>query len=100
MSFSNAAKGADWSRSFAQDLTNQAGDNVWPITSTTFILVHKASTKPKQTAEVLKFFDWAYNDGAKQANALDYATLPASVVEQIRAAWKTSVKDSGGNALY
>ncbi|UCQ24477.1 phosphate ABC transporter substrate-binding protein PstS [Edwardsiella piscicida] len=100
VSFSNAAKGADWSASFAQDLTNQPGDNVWPITSTTFILVHKESSKPKQTAEVLKFFDWAYSKGAKQANDLDYATLPASVVEHIRTAWKSSVKDSGGNALY
>ncbi|WHP80321.1 phosphate ABC transporter substrate-binding protein PstS [Edwardsiella anguillarum] len=100
VSFSNAAKGTDWSASFAQDLTNQPGDNVWPITSTTFILVHKESSKPKQTVEVLKFFDWAYSKGAKQANDLDYATLPASVVEHIRTAWKSSVKDSGGNALY
>ncbi|MBW7980970.1 phosphate ABC transporter substrate-binding protein PstS [Enterobacillus tribolii] len=99
-SFSNAAKGADWSKTFAQDLTNQKGDNVWPITSTTFILVHKAQSKPEQGVEVLKFFDWAYKNGGKQANELDYATLPESVIEQIRAAWKTSVKDSSGKALY
>jgi phosphate transport system substrate-binding protein len=49
---------------------------------------------------VLKFFDWAYKNGGKQANDLDYATLPDSVVEQIRAAWKTNVKDSSGKALY
>ena len=84
----------------AQDLTNQKGDNAWPITSTTFILVHKASNKPEQGAEVLKFFDWAYKNGGKQANDLDYATLPDSVVEQVRAAWKTNVKDSSGKALY
>ena len=41
--FANAAKGADWSKTFAQDLTNQKGDDAWPITSTTFILVHKES---------------------------------------------------------
>ncbi len=99
-SFANAAKGADWSKSFAQDLTNQKGDDAWPIASTTFILVHKAQKRPEQGAEVLKFFDWAYKNGAKEANALDYATLPDSVVEQVRAAWKTSVKDSSGKALY
>jgi phosphate transport system substrate-binding protein len=98
--FANAAKGVDWSKSFAQDLTNQKGENAWPITSTTFILVHKATNKPEQTAEVLKFFDWAYKNGGKEANALDYATLPESVVEQVRAAWKTNVKDSSGKALY
>lgn len=99
-SFSNAAKGADWSKSFAQDLTNQKGDDVWPITSTTFILVHKEQKKPEQGAQVLKFFDWAYKDGTKEANDLDYATLPQSVVEQVRAAWKTSIKDSSGKSLY
>lgn len=99
-SFSNAAKGADWSKTFAQDLTDQKGDNVWPITSTTFILVHKEQKKPAQGAEVLKFFDWAYKTGGKQANELDYATLPKEVVEQVRAAWKTNVKDSSGKALY
>ena len=98
--FANAAKGVDWSKSFAQDLTNQKGENAWPITSTAFILVHKATNKPEQTAEVLKFFDWAYKNGGKEANALDYATLPESVVEQVRAAWKTNVKDSSGKALY
>ncbi len=99
-SFSAAAKGADWSKTVAQDLTNQKGDNVWPITSTTFILVHKEQKKPEQGAEVLKFFDWAYKTGAKQASELDYAALPAEVVEQIRAAWKTNIKDSSGKALF
>ncbi|CAI0917968.1 Phosphate-binding protein pstS precursor [Serratia entomophila] len=99
-SFSNAAKGVDWSKTFAQDLTNQKGENAWPITSTTFILVHKEQKNPAQGAEVLKFFDWAYKTGAKQANDLDYASLPNEVVEQVRAAWKTNVKDSSGKALY
>ncbi|ATA19897.1 phosphate ABC transporter substrate-binding protein (PhoT family) [Gibbsiella quercinecans] len=99
-SFSAAAKGVDWSKSFAQDLTNQPGDDAWPITSTTFILIHKEQKKPEQGAEVLKFFDWAYKSGGEQANALDYATLPNEVVEQVRAAWKTNIKDSSGKALY
>ncbi|KEA50915.1 MULTISPECIES: phosphate ABC transporter substrate-binding protein PstS [Mangrovibacter] len=99
-SFSNAAKGADWSKSFAQDLTNQKGADAWPVTSTTFILVHKEQKKPESGIEVLKFFDWAYKQGGKEATDLDYATLPDSVVEQVRAAWKTSVKDSDGKPLY
>ncbi|BDH47785.1 phosphate-binding protein PstS [Salmonella enterica subsp. enterica serovar Choleraesuis] len=99
-SFSNSAKGADWSKSFAQDLTNQKGDDVWPISSTTFILVHQKYAKAEQGSEVLKFFDWAYKNGSAEATALDYAPLPDSVVEQVRAAWKTSVKDANGKALY
>lgn len=98
-SFSSAAKGVDWSNTFAQDLTNQKGDDVWPITSTTFILVHKEQKNAANGAEVLKFFDWGYKHGAKQANELDYATLPAEVVEQVRAAWKTQIKDSSGKPI-
>ncbi|WP_192456234.1 phosphate ABC transporter substrate-binding protein PstS [Musicola keenii] len=98
--FSNAAKGVDWSKSFAQDLTNQKGADVWPITSTTFILLQKEQSKPEQGTEVLKFFDWAYNKGGDQAVALDYATLPKEVVSQVRAAWKTQIKDSSGKPLY
>ncbi|WP_421595478.1 phosphate ABC transporter substrate-binding protein PstS [Rahnella sp. PD4] len=99
-SFSAAAKGADWSKTFAQDLTNQKGDNAWPISSTTFILVYKDQQDAAKGAEVLKFFDWAYKNGTKLTTDLDYAALPASVVEQIRAAWKTNIKDSSGKALY
>ncbi|ACS87751.1 phosphate ABC transporter substrate-binding protein PstS [Musicola paradisiaca] len=100
VTFSNAAKGVDWSKSFAQDLTNQKGADVWPITSTTFILLQKEQSKPEQGTEVLKFFDWAYNKGGDQAVALDYATLPKEVVSQVRAAWKTQIKDSSGKPLY
>ncbi|EPC7976995.1 phosphate ABC transporter substrate-binding protein PstS [Yersinia enterocolitica] len=99
-SFSSAAKGVDWIKTFAQDLTNQKGDDVWPITSTTFILVHKEQKNAANGAEVLKFFDWGYTHGAKQANELDYATLPAEVVEQVRAAWKTQIKDSSGKPIF
>ncbi|SFN55033.1 phosphate transport system substrate-binding protein [Izhakiella capsodis] len=91
-SFSDAAKSADWSKSFAQDLTNQKGDNAWPISSTTFILVYKHPQDKAKTAEVLKFFDWAYKHGADATNRLDYASLPESVVKEIRAAWKANVK--------
>jgi len=99
-SFSDAAKGADWSKSFAQDLTYQKGDNAWPITSTTFILVHKDQANAEKGEAVLKFFDWAYKNGEKTTSSLDYASLPESVVEQIRAAWKANIKDSSGKALY
>lgn len=97
--FSAAAKDAKWSESFAQDLTNQTGDNAWPITSTTFILLQKTQADAAKAKEVLKFFDWAYANGDKEAVALDYAVLPANVVEEIKKAWAAELKDSSGNAL-
>jgi phosphate transport system substrate-binding protein len=48
---------------------------------------------------VLKFFDWAYKNGGKEG--MRWITRRCrKAVEQVRAAWKTNVKDSSGKALY
>ena len=101
-SFQAAAASANWSSApgFGISLTNQPGDDAWPITNPTFILVHKTAEKPEQTAEVLKFFDWAYKNGDKLATDLDYVPLPDNVVEQIRATWAKEIKDSSGTPVY
>ncbi len=54
----------------------------------------------RKKAAVLTPFNWAYDKGGKQAEALDYAILPQEVVSAVRAAWKTEVKDSQGKALF
>lgn len=99
-SFSNAAAGADWSKSFAQDLTNQKGENAWPITATTFILVHKTADDAEKTKSVLNFFNWGLTKAQAQTEALDYAVLPDSVVKTIQDSWKKEIKDKKGNTLY
>ncbi len=98
-SFSAAANGADWRKSLAQDLTNQPGDDAWPMTAATFILLHKNQSDSDKGAEILKFFDWTYDHGV-QAAELGYATLPDEVVQQVRAAWKIQVKGSDGRPLF
>jgi phosphate transport system substrate-binding protein len=101
-SFQAAAASADWSSApgFGISLTNQPGDDAWPITNPTFILVHKTADKPEQMTEVLKFFDWAYKNGDKLASDLDYVPLPDNVVEQIRATWAKDIKDGSGKAVF
>jgi len=99
--FKAAAAGAEWTKSgFYEILTNMPGKESWPITGATFILVYKAPEKPQQTAEVLKFFDWAYANGDKLAADLDYVPLPDTVVKQVQAAWTTNIKDSAGKGLW
>lgn len=48
---------------------------------------------------MLEFFDWAFKNGAKSAEALDYVPLPEAVTNEIRSAWKT-VKSTDGKAVY
>ena len=97
-SFKAAAAGADWAKSFYQILTNQPGKDAWPITSATFILMHKAQDKPVQAATALKFFEWAYKGGDKTASDLDYVAMPESVKGVIMKSWD-GIKDASGKAI-
>lgn len=97
--FKAAAAGADWSKSFYQILTNQPGAQSWPVTGATFILMHKLQDKPAEAAATLKFFDWAYKNGDKMADDLDYVPMPASVKAQIQKLWTAEIKDASGKAL-
>ena len=60
----------------------------------TFILVHKQPPDPAATGEALKFFAWAYKNGDKMAEGLDYVPMPDSVVKTIEDKWKVEIKDS------
>ena len=97
-SFKAAAAGAEWAKSFHQILTNQPGKDAWPITSATFILMHKAQDKPAQAATALKFFEWAYQNGDKTASELDYVAMPESVKGVIVKSWG-DIKDASGQPI-
>ena len=100
--FKSAAAGADWAKTPGMGviLTDQPGKATWPITSASFILMHKAQDKPEMAKEVLKFFDWSYKNGAAMAAELDYVPMPDPVVKLIQAEWKAKIKDTSGKALY
>ena len=38
------------------------------------------------------FYDWAFRNGQKAADELDYVPLPAKVVEQVEASWKANIQ--------
>ena len=98
--FKAAAAGAQWEKEkFAVILTNQPGKNTWPISGATFILMHAKQDKPANAAEVLRFFEWSYQNGGKLAEELDYVPLPPEVTRLIRAAW-AGVKDGAGKTVY
>ena len=96
--FKSAAAAADWGKSFYQILTNQNGKDAWPITGATFILMHKVQDKPANAGAALKFFDWAYKNGDKTADDLDYVPMPASVKDAIHKSW-AAIKDGSGKAI-
>ena len=93
-SFQAAAASADWKN--AQDfflvITNAPGENSWPITATNFILVYKQPKDAAGTKAALDFFKWAYAEGGKEAEALDYVPLPKDLTSQIESYWKSEIK--------
>jgi phosphate transport system substrate-binding protein len=96
--FKAAAAGAEWNKSFFQILTNQPGKDAWPITGATFIMMHTKQDKPQQATASLRFFDWAFANGDKMADELDYVALPDSVKALIRQQW-TKITDAAGKPV-
>ena len=101
-SFQAAAAGADWknARGFYEILTDEPGKSSWPITGATFILVHKTQADGAKAKQVLKFFEWAYQNGDRMALELDYVPMPDEVVKLIQSAWKSRMKDASGKPVW
>ena len=100
-SFQAAAASADWKSvpGYGVILTEQAGAASWPITAASFILMHTVPQDAANSAAALKFFDWAYKNGAKMAEELDYIPMPDNVVELSRGEW-AKIKDSAGKPIF
>src|SRR5579871_4402832 len=93
-SFQAAASNADWAKApgYYVILTDQPGDQSWPITASTFILMHKEPVDKAASAEAIKFFKWAFANGGKSAEELDYIPMPEAVVKLIEKTWSADIK--------
>jgi phosphate transport system substrate-binding protein len=102
VTFKAAAANAQWDKApgFYEILTDQSGKTSWPMTGASFILMQKAQDKADNAKQVLSFFEWAFKNGGKAAEELDYVPLPDSLVKLIQAQWKANLKDTGGKPIY
>lgn len=84
--FAAAAAGADWFSvpGMGLSIVNQPGAKSYPVTTASFILMYKQPGNKAESAEVLKFFDWAFKNGKEMAAELDYVALPDALTAQIR----------------
>jgi phosphate transport system substrate-binding protein len=100
--FKAAAANADWNKTpgFAVVLTDQPGKAAWPLTSASYILLHKTQADAAKGKEVLKFFEYAFKNGGAAATDLDYVPMPESVTKLVEAAWKSNLKDASGKAIW
>ena len=100
-SFQAAAANADWSHAegYYLVLTDQPGAKSWPITGASFILVYKKPDDAAAVGEALKFFDWAYKNGAAMAAQLDYVPLPAPLIAQVKKTWASDITSGGSSGM-
>jgi phosphate transport system substrate-binding protein len=101
-SFQAAAANADWNSvpGYGVILSNQPGDQSWPMTAATFILIHKQPSDAAGATEALKFFAWAYANGGKAAEELDFVPMPAAVVTAVEGVWAKEIKDASGKPIF
>jgi len=83
--FTASADAADWKHApgFYMVLTDQPGEDSWPITGVTYILIRK-DTPADMRKELVKYFNWCFTTGAGSARQLNYVPIPESVVKLIR----------------
>jgi phosphate transport system substrate-binding protein len=100
--FQAAAAHADWANAegFYVILTNQPGDDSWPITGASFILMYQQPDKPQAAQEALKFFAWSYENGDDMAKQLHYVPIPDKVVDLVEQMWQQKIKGAGGKPIW
>lgn len=67
---------------FRFSMLNAPGDQAYPISSATWLLVYQQQKDPDKGAKLVQFLKWAYTGGEKLAPSLDYAPLPDSLVQR------------------
>ena len=93
-SFQAAAAGADWNaaRDFDLVLTDAPGEDAYPITATTFVLMPKHLADYSHNRALIQLFEWALFKGQAQAAALGYVPLPQSLALRVAAYWNSQLQ--------
>ena len=66
---------------FRISIVNAPGADTYPISSFTWLLVYQNQTDATKGRKLVDFIGWALHDGQKEVQALDYAPLPANMVQ-------------------
>lgn len=98
--FASALSSSSWKTkaTFEEMLTDQSGNNSWPITMGTFVIVPQMTGNAEATTAVLKFFTWAFMRGDGIVGDADFVRLPDRVQARIYNEL-TKVTDKEGKPL-
>jgi phosphate transport system substrate-binding protein len=97
-SISAAAAGVQIPADYRVSLSDAPGKASYPIASFTWILVYEEQADRTKGLALAKFLWWALHDGQKFGADLNYAPLPAGVIEKVEGTLKT-LKNNGAPLL-
>ena len=83
---------------FRVSITNSPGGQAYPISSFTWLLIHKTYDDSAKARALLQFVWWAENEGQGKATELGYAPLPKEFRPWIQTRLKSVM--SGGRAAW
>ncbi len=83
---------------FRVSITNAVGGMAYPISSFTWLLVHKSYSDTAKARALVQFVWWAETDGQAKAPELGYAPLPKGLRPWIQARLKTVM--AGGRPVF
>jgi phosphate transport system substrate-binding protein len=63
-------------------IVNQAGKDVYPISTFTYLLIPEKIADAGKKKAIVDFLRWALTEGQKQAPTLDYAPLPKQIADR------------------
>uniref|UniRef100_UPI00320A41B9 substrate-binding domain-containing protein n=1 Tax=Bradyrhizobium sp. Oc8 TaxID=2876780 RepID=UPI00320A41B9 len=92
-SFQAAASSADWTadRDFHLVLTNAPGEDAYPITATTFVVMPKQPKSPERSAAAINFVRWSLRAARRR--------LKRSIMFRCRGPWSSRSNCTGSRAL-
>lgn len=95
--FRSTAANATWdeSQGFYMVLTDQAGDNSWPIMGVSYILVHRNQANSEKSFAMMNFFDWCFRQGQDLAIDLHYVPIPPNVYDRVQSQWSKEIFVNG-----
>jgi phosphate transport system substrate-binding protein len=74
---------------FRFSMVNAPGDNAYPISGATWLLVYEQQKNAVKGKKLVEFLNWALTKGEGMASSLDYASLPENVQQRVLERIKT-----------
>jgi phosphate transport system substrate-binding protein len=74
---------------FRFSMVNAPGDQAYPISGTTWLLVYEQQKNADKGKKLVEFLNWALTRGETMASTLDYAPLPDAVQQRVLERIKT-----------